>query len=204
VIGSDKPLPAFLLAAGGPLLQKGVSLAVALAIVNALIVGTLINARQLYCSGRDGVWPRGWNAAVAAVHPTFRSPWVATLIMGAASAACCFLDLGLLVMLTATGIVAIYGGVSLAALAGRRNGSTAAAEYRMPLYPLAPIFSLAAVAAVAVVNLIDPAVGQPSLIGNGVVMAAFAGYYLFYLKRRGGWVLRGADGMPLEALEAAE
>ena len=72
----------------------------------------------------------------------------------------------------------------------------------MPLYPLAPVVSLAALAAVVAANIADPTDGQPSLIANGVVMALCALYYLLYLRRRGGWMLRGADGLPLEALEA--
>jgi hypothetical protein len=46
-------------------------------------------------------------------------------------------------------------------------------------------------------ELIDPDEGRPSLIANVVVMALSAAYYWFYLRRRGGWTLRGADGTPL-------
>jgi amino acid transporter len=202
MLAADKPLPAFLLAAGGPMIEKAVSLGVAFAIVNAMIAVGLINARQLYCSGRDGVWPATVSRWIAAVHPRLHSPWIATLIMGAATAACCFLRLDLLVMLTSTGIVVIYAGVSLASMVGRRTGSTAGGDYRMPLYPLAPVASLLALAAVVAANLLDPDVGRPSLIANAAVMALSAGYYFVYLRRRGGWVLRGADGKPLEQLEA--
>jgi amino acid transporter len=198
----DKPLPAFLLAAGGDIVEKAVSLGVAFAILNALIAIGLINARQLYCSGRDGVWPAPVNRWVDKVHPRWRSPWVATLAMGAATAACCFLSIDLLVMLTSTGIVVVYAGVSVAVMVGRRNGTTAASHYRMPLYPLAPLVSLVGLAAVVVANLVDPVDGQPSLIANAVVMALCAAYYWLYLRRRGGWRLRGADGLPLDALEA--
>ena len=202
VLASDQPLPAFLLTAGGPLAAKAVSLGVATAIVNAMIAIGLINARQLYCSGRDGVWPAPVNRWMAAVHPRFHSPWIATLAMGALTAACCLLPIGLLVMLTGTGLAVIYAGVCVAVIAGRRNGSTSIAHYRMRLYPLWPAASLAALAAVVVASLLDPEVGRPSLIANGAVMAISAAYYLLYLRRRGGWTLRGADGRPLEALEA--
>ncbi|MFI4936566.1 MAG: APC family permease [Caulobacterales bacterium] len=202
ILSADAPLPAFLLAAGGPWFDKAVSLGVAFAIVNAMIAIGLMNARQLYCSARDGAWPLAWNRAIAAVHPRFHSPWVATLIMGASALGCCFLDLNLLVMVTGTGLVVLYAGVSLAALAGRRNGTTAHAHYRMPLFPLAPVLSLAGVAGIVLADLLDPDVGRPSLIANLAVMAASAAYYRFYLRRRGGWTLRGADGRPLEELTA--
>jgi amino acid transporter len=199
-LGAPEPLPAFLASAGGGVIAKAVSLGVALAIINAMIVIALINARQLYASARDGVWPEPVNRAVSKVHPRLGSPWVAALIMGALTAACCFMDLHVLVMLTANGLVMVYGGVCVAAIAGRSNGSTKAALYRMPLYPLAPAISLIALAVIAVADLADETVGRPSLLANFAVMAAFAAYYWLYLRRRGGWALRGADG---EALAAA-
>ena len=162
----------------------------------------LINARQLYCSGRDGVWPGPVNRWMAAVHPTWNSPWVAALVMGAGTMLCCLLPLELLIMLTGTGLVLIYAGVSVAAISGRINHTTDVGHYRMPLYPLWPALSLVGLAAVVVADLLDPVSGRPSLIANLAVMAISAGYYFFYLKRRGGWMLRGADGLPLDELEA--
>jgi amino acid transporter len=197
VLGADKPLPVFLQASGGALVDKAVSLGVAFAIVNAMIAIGLINARQLYCSGRDGVWPGPVNRWVAAVHPRFNSPWIATLAMGAATAVCCLLPLDLLIMLTGTGFVIIYAGVSVAAVMGRINRTTMVGHYRMPLYPLWPALSLVMLAGVAWAELLDPDEGRPSLIANVVVMALSAGYYWLYLRRRGGWALRGADGAPL-------
>lgn len=202
VLGADKPLPAFLRAAGGDFVDKAVSLGVATAIVNAMIAIGLINARQLYCSGRDGVWPGPLNRWMAAVHPRFRSPWIATLVMGVATAACCLLPLELLIMLTGTGLAVVYAGVSLAAIAGRRNGTTDVGHYRMPAFPFWPIAALVGLAGVGFASVLDPDVGRPSLAANLVVMLVSAAYYLVYLKRRGGWTLRGADGLPLEALEA--
>ena len=199
MLGADKPLPTFLLASGGELIDKAVSLGVAFAIINAMIAIGLINARQLYCSGRDGVWPGPVNRWVAAVHPRFNSPWVATVAMGVATAVCCLLPLNLLIMLTGTGFVIVYAGVSVAAIMGRINRSTDVGHYRMPLYPLWPALSLVMLVGVAWAEVIDPEEGRPSLIANVVVMALSAAYYLLYLRRRGGWTLRGADGAPLEA-----
>ena len=201
MLGAGAPFPAFLLAVGGPAIANAVSLGVAFAIVNAMIAIGLINARQLYCSGRDGVWPAPVNRWMAAVHPTWHSPWVAALVMGAATLGCCLLPLQLLIMLTGTGLVLIYGGVSVAAITGRINHTTDVGHYRMPLFPLWPALSLLGLAGVVVADLLDPVSGRPSLLANLAVMALSAAYYVFYLKRRGGWTLRGADGLPLEALE---
>jgi amino acid transporter len=199
VLGAETPLAAFIQADGGPWLAKAVSLGVAFAIINAMIAIALINARQLYASGRDRVWPGVVNRAVTALHPRFNSPWIACLVMGAVTAASCLLDLDTLVMLTGTGVVVIYAGVSAAAIAGRVSGSTAQGAYRMPLFPLAPAVSLAALAAVVVADLFDPQVGRPSLIANLAVMALSAGYYLLVLRRRGDWALRGEGGALLAA-----
>lgn len=199
VLGAETPLAAFISADGGPLLAKAVSLGVAFAIINAMIAIALINARQLYASGRDRVWPRPANRALTALHPRFNSPWISCLVMGAVTAAACLLKLDMLVMLTGTGVVVVYAGVSAAAIAGRLNGSTDHGAYRMPLFPLAPVAALAALGAVIVADLFDPEVGRPSLIVNLAVMALSAGYYMLVLRRRGGWALRGEGGALLAA-----
>jgi amino acid transporter len=202
VLTADAPFSVFLTATGGPVVDNAVSLGVAFAIVNAMIAIGLINARQLFCSGRDGVWPGALNRWAAAVHPRFHSPWIATLVMGAATIGCCFIPQKLLVILSGTNVVMLYAGVSVAVIAGRINGTTAVGHYRMPLYPLWPAAALVGLAGVVFANILDPDAGRPSLIVNVGVMALSAAYYLFYLRRRGGWTLRAADGKPLEELEA--
>jgi len=201
ILGADSPLATFIASAGGPGLAKAVSLGVAFAIINAMIAIALINARQLYASGRDGVWPAAVNRAMTALHRRFNSPWISCLVMGFATAAACLLKLDLLVMLTGTGIVVIYAGVSAAAIVGRINGTTGHGAYRMPLFPLAPVLALAALAAVIAADVFDPDVGRPSLIANVAVMLAAVAYYLVVLKRRGGWALRGEGGALLAAAQ---
>jgi len=197
-LGSQAPYPAFLLAVGGSWVDKAVSIGVAFAIVNAMIALGLINARGLFCSGRDGVWPTAINRQLAAVHPRFHSPWIATLVTGAITVACCFLPLSLLVILSGTNLVIIYAGVAIAVMTGRLNGTTAVGHYRMPLYPLWPVASLVGLAGVAVADFLDPLQGRPSLIANLAVMVFAAAYYVLYRRRQGGWTLRSADGKPLE------
>jgi amino acid transporter len=202
MLTADAPFNAFLTAAGGPLVNQVVSLGVAFAIINAMIAIGLINARQLFCSGRDDVWPRALSRWASAVHPRLHSPWIATLAMGAATLALCFLPLDLLVILSGTNVLMLYAGVSVAVIAGRFNRTTAAGHYRMPLFPLWPAGALIGLGGVAVADLLDPDSGRPSLIVNLLIMALSAAYYLVYLRRRGGWALRGADGRTLEELEA--
>ena len=204
VLGAETPLAAFIQEAGGPWLAKAVSLGVAFAIINAMIAIALINARQLYASGRDRVWPNAVNRAFTALHPRLNSPWISCLVMGAVTALACLARLDLLVMLTGTGVVVVYAGVSAAAIAGRLNHTTDAGHYRMPLFPLAPAISLAALAAVVVADLFDAEVGRPSLIANAAAMLLAVLYYGLVLRRRGDWALRGEGGVLLEAIRRHE
>jgi amino acid transporter len=177
---------------GGPL-NTVLSLAVAVAIINAVLAIMLLSARLLFSTGRDEAWPLPVSRAVEALHPRFGTPWVATLIAGVISAAVCFDSEDLLIVLTGTSLVVVYLGLCLAALNGRRNGTTAHGAYRMPLFPLPPIVALLALAYVIYASAVDPLVGRPSLIVTAVVLVIAAGYYLLWLRRRGGWVLRGGE-----------
>jgi amino acid transporter len=200
MLGASQPFPAFLLATGGRIVDQTVSLGIVVAIVNAMIAIGLVNARYLFCSGRDQVWPGAANRWFATVHPRFHSPWIASLVTGTATLACCFLPLDLLVILSGTNVVMLYAGVSVAVMVGRHNGSTAHGHYRMPLYPLWPIAALLGLAGVVFADCLDSKEGRPGLISNLVVMGLSVVYYRLYLRPRGGWTLRGADGRPLAEL----
>src|SRR5579864_4531211 len=96
-------------------------------------------------------------------------------------------------VLSGTGIVLTYAGVSLATLAGRRNGTTAHAAFRMRFYPFMPIVGLFALGYVVYANWLDPNVGRPSLIANLVAIVLSLAYYVFVLRARGKWVLRDPE-----------
>jgi amino acid transporter len=183
----------FITAVGGSWLNTAISLAVALAILNAVLAIILITARMVFSTGRDAAWPGTVSRALATVHPRFATPWVATIAVGAVGAALCFADEQFLVVTTATTIVAVYILLCLAALNGRRNGSTAHARYRMPLFPVAPILALIALAYVVYENALDPKIGRPSLYVTIGIAAVSTAYYLLVLRRRGAWELRGAS-----------
>jgi amino acid transporter len=201
LIAAQAPLPAFILTRGGPWLGRAMSLAVAIAIFNAMIAVALMAGRQLFSTGRDQVWTGALNRAFTAIHPRFHSPWVATLVMGGVGVLWCFAPLALLVTVIASGTVAAYAGLCLAVLAGRRNGSTAHGVYRMPLFPLAPIAALVALAGVVWTSLMDEHVGRPGLLSAVAVIVISALWYQLVLRRRGSWAHRGPTG---EVLAAAE
>jgi amino acid transporter len=193
LIHAPSPVPYFVSLTGGPAVAVAVSLAVAIAIFNAMIAVALMAGRQLYSTGRDGVWTASLNRAFSAIHPRLNSPWIATLTMGAVTLLWCFLPLRILVILIAGGTVCVYAGLCLAVLAGRRNGSTRHAGYRMPLFPAIPILALLCLGGVAWTSLSDQD-GRLGMMSSLGVIVACALLYWLVLRQRGGWAHRGPDG----------
>ena len=189
LLGSDNMISQFVAGRGGDLLNTVISLAIAVAIVNAVIAIMLLTARLLFSTGRDNTWPGPISRALATVHPRFGTPWVATLTGGALATACCFLDPTLLLVATGTSLTILYGALCVAAIVGRRNGSTAHAAYRMPLFPLPPLVVLLALVYVLYQTAADPEFGRPSIVAAAVILAVSGLYYVAVLRRRGGWRL---------------
>ncbi|GAA2052438.1 APC family permease [Catenulispora yoronensis] len=193
LFGADNMMKYFITATSNSKVNDAISLAVAVAIFNAVLAIILVTARMVFSTGRDSAWPAPVSKALAAIHPKFGSPWIATIFTGVVSAGFCFADNTFLLVVTSTTIIAVYAALAMSSIAGRRNGSTAHAAYRMPGWPVAPVLALAAIAYVVYENFQDPKVGRPSLwttIGIAVVSAA---YYLVALRRRGTWELKGAE-----------
>jgi amino acid transporter len=187
LLAANDPIPAFVAAVAGAVPAKLLSAGVALAIFNAMIAVALSAGRQLYSTGRDGLWPQAANRAFAAIHPRFGSPWIASLIMGAAALLGCFIDPKVLVLILGNGNVALYAALCVATLVGRRSGATHHAGYRMPLFPLAPVLALVALAAVVWFDLHDEA-GAQGLAATVATVAAAALYAVFVLKRNSSWI----------------
>jgi amino acid transporter len=186
---SQNPFSDLALATGGPVFNAAISIGIALAIINAVLATVLQNARFFYRTGHDKTWHPKINQAFIATHPRFQSPWMATLIAGIVSILMCFLGLDLILMLTGTGIVIVYIGVCLAAIFGRRYGTSSAALYRMPLYPVWPVIGLIALAYVLYTSALDPILGRPSLIINAGIVILSVLYYRFILGGPGAWTL---------------
>jgi amino acid transporter len=174
---------------GGRAVSLIISLSIALAIINCNIAFVVLVARLLFSTGRDNVWPAPVNRALMLIHPRFGSPWVATLACGFLAAALCFVPLDVLVVLTGTTIVVVYGALCVSALVGRRSGRTAGAAYRMPWHPWPSVLGLLGLGYVIYANALDPDVGRPSLWATLLVVIASAAYYWLVLRRRGAWIL---------------
>ena len=184
-VTSGNPFGALVEQVAGPRVSGAVALGVALAIVNAIIAWVLACARFFYGTARDGSWGRPLDAWMGLIHPRWGSPWAGTLIVGAVGMALCLLPLRLLEVWSGAGLIAIYAGVALAAIVGRRTGATAHAQYRMPLYPLAPLVTFAALALVTWAAWLDPEEGRAAILATLAQIAIAAGYYWLFLRRKG-------------------
>ncbi len=193
LLAAPQKIEYFLEARGGHGLTVLISLAIAIAIFNAVIAIVLQASRLLFSSGRDRTWFGPINDWVASVHGTYASPWVATIVVAVLSAAACFIDLNLLLVVSGTSLVVIYALLCVAAVVGRRNGATDGGHYRMPFFPVPAILAFLALIYVAWQNLLDPAFGRPSLIATLIIMAIAGVYFLLFLSRRTDWKLHGPE-----------
>lgn len=190
----------FVEARAGPAAARGLALAVALAVFNAVLALVMLSARQLYGAARDGAWPRAASALLVRVHPRLGSPWAATLAAGTASAALCLVPPHLLVMATGVGLTAIYATLCGVLAVGRRTGATAAATHRAPLFPWLPALTLAALLLVLGQEGLGDGDGRLGLAVTAAVMGAGA-LWGALAARRGRWRPTGPpdedeDGRP--------
>jgi len=185
LFASGNPFGELVAQAAGSETARWVSIAVAIAIVNAIIAWVLACARFFYGTGRDGTWGRPVDRWLQMVHPRFGSPWAGTLMIGVVGMGLCFLPLRLLEVWSGTGLVAIYAGIALAVVVARRRGLTRQAPYRMPVWPVWPVITFAALGYIGWTNLADPVDGRPALIATGVQIVACWLYWRFVLKPRG-------------------
>jgi len=181
------PMTYFLNTTANTTIDTIVSLGIALAIFNATLAIILEFGRILYSSARDRAWPGVVSSWLASVHPTFRSPWIATAVVGIVSAILCLtVDLGTLITLTGAVLVADYAMISIAALVGRSTGATDSSPYRMPWWPVPPLLALAALVYVTTQQ------SSTALIVTGATIAIGLVYWAVYILPQGGraWSLR--------------
>lgn len=193
LLGAESPFSAFLDMVGAGWLKTAMGLAVALAILNAVLACILQNSRFFYSSGRDEAWHPVINAAFQATHATFNSPWIATLAAGGSAMLMCFIGLDRLLVLTGAGLAFTYAALCVAVLRGRRNGTTAAAAWRMPLGVLLAGLGLLGSAYALWAEWQDAEVGRMSLIATAAFLAVSVGYYGAVVRRRGVWTIRDPE-----------
>jgi amino acid transporter len=183
-LASDSPFAAFLASTAGSRVAAVVSFGVAVAIFNALVVGTIATARMFYANGREGIFPAWINKALTRIHSRFLSPWIATLVLGAVGAFYCTLGLRMNLLLL-SGEVFSGALVAWGVLVGRRLGRTGQTGYRTPFYPLVPVFGLIVAAGLVAATYADRDAGRPSMfiLLGAITLALF--YYQLVLRPRG-------------------
>ena len=191
LVHAPAPLSAFIASRGGPVLARGMSLAIALAIVNSMIVVALLAGRMLFSAARDRAWPDAANAALVRLDAATGAPWLATIAMGGIGVLWCAVPERVLLTIISGGIVMIYALLCTAVVTGRRSGATAHGSFRMPLFPWPPVLALAALIGIVWTSLADAEVGRPGLLISGAIAVLSAGYYRVALHGRGRYAPRG-------------
>jgi amino acid transporter len=168
--------PDYVTAWAGSRVSAAVSVGIAIAILNAVIVMVIQNARVVYATARDKAWPEPVNSALSRLHPRFGSPVLATLLIGVPGALMAWLmDIEALLGITSVILASVYLVVAIAALFVRRAPH---AGWAMPLWPAAPVLVIVGVG----YALKESAMGD--LVAVGVLLAAALVYYLGYLRPR--------------------
>ena len=163
---------------GGHGIGVAVNLAIAIAILNAVIVMVLQNGRVVFASARDRSWPAPVNEALTRLHPRYNTPWVATLAIGIPGAVLAYaVDIEALLGITSVIISVMYVVLALAALRVRRQRTTVAG-WHMPLWPLPPLLVIVAVGYALVGS------ARSDVIATAVILAIAVAYYVLYLARR--------------------
>ena len=135
----------------------------------------LASPRALYAFGRDGYLPR----AMGAVHPTYKTPWVAVIVQ---LAICCTLALtsgfAALAVISNVAALLVYLGCAGAAVQLRRKGVQVpgTAPFRLPGGVLVPI-----IAGIAILALLTSITWGEWLVLLEVAVAATV---IFFVTRR--------------------
>lgn len=151
LLNAPSPMEYFVSSRGSHALNTAVSLAVAIAIINATVAITLQASRTIWGAARDGAFPDVVGHKLSYVHPKLHTPLWATLFVGLAAAVVgSFVPLNSLIVATGATLLVLYVLVALSAIVGRRTGATAHADYKMPLFPAAPVIVIISLLYVAV------------------------------------------------------
>ena len=189
---SSAPLSEFVASVAGRAAGHALSVAVILAIFNALIAQMMFLARLFFSLGRDEIFHTAVNALLARVHSSSGAPRTATWVVGAISAACCLLQTHMLIAFISGLTVYVLLLVSTAVFVGRSRRLTGQPGYwRSALFPLAPILGLLLAVTFGVADLLDEDAGRPSILILGAMIGAGLLWHHRVLRRRlGGWAPR--------------
>jgi APA family basic amino acid/polyamine antiporter len=118
---------------------KTIKVGAIIGLTSVILVLMYGQTRIFYTMARDGLLPKVFSR----VHPTFRTPWINTLVVGLAVAiAGGFFDINFLGDATSVGTLAAFGIVCLTVIWLRQTHPDIPRGYRVPLYPVVPALGI--------------------------------------------------------------
>jgi amino acid transporter len=173
------PMSYLVRALGGDRLVTIVTLALAATFFNILLAVLLEYARILYSSGRDRAWPAPLSRVLSRIHPTTRTPVVASLAISAAALTLTAVsDYAAAVTFASLTVVVTFALIALSALVSRLREPRLTRPYRMPLWPLTPLVALAGVVVTVLLQT-----GRDLAVVAGILATGLL-YDAFYLRAR--------------------
>ncbi len=122
---------------GQPFFGNLLGLAATIALPSVVLLMMYGQTRIFFVMARDGLLPKG----LSAVHPSFKTPWVITLVTGVIVAiAAAFLPVGALADYSNAGTLFAFAAVSLGVMILRFTDKTRVRPFRTPLlFVVAPV-----------------------------------------------------------------
>ncbi len=188
-LSSPTPLTDVARSAFGDTFVNVITYGAILAIFNACLAITLQFSRIVWASGRDRAWPGAISDTLASVHPTLRTPYVSTILVGALATILC-LQSSLLTVVTFTAVllIVLYALIALSALVSRVRSSGLPRPWRMPFWPVPPIIAL-----VGTVVAITQQKTLDLVIVAVIAIAGLAYFYLFLEPRKDRYWMSSTD-----------
>jgi amino acid transporter len=204
-MAAPSPMQYILTTLGNDTVNTIISLLVFVAIFNSCLAIVVLMSRIVFGSGRDKVWPEPFSRWLAKVHPRFKSPWVAALVMAVIGAILCASTTKTYVV-TFTGVVLAFTYILIAgsAIVVRLRFKDLPHHYRMPMWPFWPCLSLVGV--VYMLVKLTQAQWKDLVIVLAAAIGALIYYYAYlYPRRDRKWIMLEAveEGAPEDAREPA-
>ena len=197
-INSKTPLTDVARSAFGDTFVNVITYGAILAIFNASLAITLQFARIVWASGRDRAWPGPISDALSAVHPRFRSPWIATIVTGGLAALLCFQGtLVTVVTFTAVLLILLYFLIAVSAVVSRLRNAELPRPYKMPFWPIPPVIAIVGTG----IAITQQKTFDLAIVAGIIVVGAI--YYVAFIqpRRTRYWNMSTDPRKELEALE---
>jgi APA family basic amino acid/polyamine antiporter len=151
--------------------------------------------RIFYTMSRDGLLP----TALAAVHKTFRTPWINTIIVGVlAMGAAGFISLDALSDLSNVGSLTAFALVCITVIYLRVSDPKLERPFRTPLFPVVPVLGAVMCLVLLLSLMTTPATRNFFLIYLAVGILLYFVYGIWNSKLGKGILVTGGGPAPME------